>query len=85
MYLNVNRPNAAARIEVYARSSSNGSFTQLSVPSSSTSTNPKSFREIEVEFNPTAMIEEFQIKIVMLSSNPAYVPRVSDFRAIATV
>ena len=85
MYLNVNRPNAAARIEVYARSSSKGSFTKLSVPSSSTSTNPKSFREIEVEFNPTAMIEEFQIKIVMLSSNPAYVPRVSDFRAIATV
>ena len=85
MFLGVNRPSEDTSIKVYARKTERGEFTELSVPAIEVTSNPNEFKELEVEYNPGSDISEFQIKIVILSSNPAKVCKVNDFRAIATV
>lgn len=91
MFLGVNRPSEDTTIKVYVRTSERSTFTELQVPAIDITSNPNEFKEVEVEFNPLQMnlgtqdINEFQIKIVILSSNPAFVCKVNDFRAIATV
>ena len=85
MFLGVNRPSEDTTIKVYARKTERGEFTELSVPPIEVTSNPNEFKELEVEYNPGSDISEFQIKIVILSSNPAKVCKVNDFRAIATV
>lgn len=85
MYMGVNRPSSETTIEVYARTSENGTFTKLNIPNIPVSSSKRTFREIEIEHSPGTDITEFQIKIVILSTNSAKVCTINDFRAIATI
>jgi hypothetical protein len=85
MYMGVNRPSSDTTVEVYARTSENGTFTKLNIPNIPVSSSKRSFREIEIEHTPGTDITEFQIKIVILSTNSAKVCTINDFRAIATI
>ena len=93
VFLGINRPTGTD-IKVYARfddantpgsDASREDWEELSSSQIPFLSNPKLFKEIKFEVDPTNDFTEFQVKIVLLSSDTAKVPQISDFRAIATL
>jgi hypothetical protein len=92
IFFKANLPSDVTNIEVYYRIKS-GDDADISdnawVPADIIE-GPKvnadgTFEDVHYQFDPAALFNSFQIKIVFLSSNPAYVPTVKELRAIATV
>jgi len=93
VFLGINRPTGTD-IKVYARfddantpgsDASREDWEELSSSQIPFLSNPKLFKEIKFEVDPPNDFTEFQVKIVLLSSDTAKVPQISDFRAIATL
>ena len=98
VFLGVNRPKGS-NVSVYARFDSELSSPQIldcrdsdwtelesnSIPESLGEDEPTSFEEIEYDIDPTNDFSQFQLKIVMTSSDTSKVPVVTDLRAISTI
>jgi len=96
IYLNANRPSDATNIQVYARFNapfsspaiddlSDAYWIELETSPIPVNSRENEFNEILYESDPDYDFTQFQVKIVLLSSQPAQVPTVNDVRAIATV
>ena len=85
IFAGVNRPSHDTTIKAYVRTSEAGEFTEIEVPSIPVSSSERSFKEVELEYTQATGITEFQIKLVITSTNAAKVCRLNDFRAIATI
>lgn len=88
----LNLPTAETAVEVYVRikygddSSINDNDWVLITPDNELQVNSDgSFEDVTYEYDPVELFNSFQVKIVMLSSNPARVPQIKEFRAIATI
>ena len=98
VFLGVNRPKGS-NVSVYVRFDSELSSPQIldcrdsdwtelesnSILESLGEDEPTSFEEIEYDIDPTNDFSQFQLKIVMTSSDTSKVPVVTDLRAISTV
>jgi hypothetical protein len=98
VFIGVNRPKGS-NVQVYARfddeisspqvlDCKDADWTELnsnSIPESLSGDEVNSLDEIEYEIDPTNDFSQFQLKIVMTSSDSSKVPIVNDLRAIATV
>lgn len=90
IFVNVNRPSSGCDVKIYARPEFDDSdnypwiecdkITKI-IPVSS----DNKFSEIHYSNSFSKAFNKFAIKIVMLSDNTAFVPKLKDFRAIATV
>ena len=97
VYLGANQPEGS-RVRVYARFDDEISSPQVidlkdanwvelsstSIPET-TDEEVTTFTEVAYEIDPTNDFTQFQLKIVMTSSNAAQVPVINDLRAIATI
>ena len=92
--MGINRMTEDQNVRVYIRTEEDGTYTEVlpentSVPiSSAFNVYPEvhyRFEKFDVN-SPSnrSAFNEFQVKIVLTSTNPANVPTVNDFRAIAT-
>ena len=94
IFMGINRMTEDQNVRVYIRTEEDGTYTEVlpentSVPiSSAFNVYPEvhyKFENFDVN-SPSnrSAFNEFQVKIVLTSTNPANVPTVNDFRAIAT-
>jgi hypothetical protein len=98
VYLGVSQPEGS-RVRLYARFDDeiaspqvldlrDATWTELSssrISEVSSLGDNTPFQEVEYEIDPTNDFTQFQLKIVMTSSDAAQVPAVTDLRAIATI
>ena len=87
IYLDINRPVVSTDVKVYVKFGESTSWT-LVEPSQPIAVNSDDDSYSEVSYIATDSDKEFTrftVKIVMLSSNPAFVPRIKDMRVIATI
>ena len=84
VFVDINRPSVDCDVEAYIRFSPTGTFTKLQnnqIPVSG------DFKEVHFRTASTDDVPsftEFQIKLVMLSVNSGQIPKMHNFRAIAT-
>ncbi len=95
VYFKANLPSQEASIKTYYRSKS-GDDTDITDNAWTLLENADvieepiinadgTYSDVHYRFNPTELFSSFQIKIVLLSSNPAKVATVKEFRSIATI
>jgi hypothetical protein len=98
VYLGVSQPEGS-RVRLYARFDDeiaspqvldlrDATWTELSssrISDLSSLGDNTPFQEVEYEIDPTNDFTQFQLKIVMTSSDAAQIPAVTDLRAIATI
>jgi hypothetical protein len=86
-----NKPTSNSEIRVYVRVKSTDErirdvgFTKVEPELPLTINSGEVFDEAEYKFENTEPFTSFQVKIVFTSEDPAYAPRIKDFRAIATI
>ena len=88
IYLDVNRPIIGSNVSVYVNFDNSPTWILCTPNSGSIPVNADSTQYSEVQYTVTDAdnyFTTFAIKIVMTSSNAAYVPTVKDLRAIATI
>ena len=87
IYLDVNRPSNGSNIKVYVKFGNSNEWSEAS-PLQTIPVNSNVSKYSEAQYVLTDndnYFSEFTIKIVMISDNAAYVPKVKDLRVIATV
>ena len=87
VYLDVNRPNSGTAVKIYVKFDDSQTWREISplhtIPVNS---NPSSYSEAQyLATDSDASFTRFTIKIVLLSDNSAFVPKIKDLRVIATV
>jgi hypothetical protein len=87
IYLDVNRPSSTTNIKLYVKFDDSSSWLEFNPLQTIPATgNQLQYSEAQYVVSDTdKLFTSFAIKIVMISDNPAMVPKIRDLRAIATV
>ena len=87
VYLDVNRPTIGTNIKVYVKFDDSSEWIETeSLKTIPVNSDTSRYSEVQyVATDSDNYFSSFAIKIVMISDNAAYVPKIKDLRAIATV
>lgn len=87
IYIDVNRPTVSTNVKLYVKFDDSNTWIEIAPEQTiPVSTNDSSYSEVQYKASDSdGEFTKFAIKILMLSDNPAFVPKIKDMRAIATI